>query len=515
MTEPVLQVLPKTRKTDQINWALIIATFLSFILWLIIFLNYFLAHKPELAQGLADVQLKKFTEQWMGFYQAENPIGYNHLAIEPRGDEYFLTDEMVLRLNLLGEITDLRMFMKGKLNLDWTIKELELEINSSDMSFSVYATRSKNILNLLIRTGGQRISKEITLTQPPYLYTEPVLAEKLRKIGLAPGTKLSLPVFEPLTQTLDYVHLEVREMETLKINNQEVSAFKVSEEFRGQTEYLWITEDGEVVKEYHPSGFSAIKINREQALELLSQSTALDLDLLSALVVEADRYIENSRTVKYLKAKILGPKLSGLDLDGDNQKLLGRTLEIKINPLPYRAYQIPYPNPDMEKYLQPDLQAQSDAPEIIQKAKEITEGEVDAVQVVKKLTRWTSKYVEDSLVVTIPTALEVLNQKKGACKEHTVLFTALARSLGIPTRMVAGLVYSDNYLIKGFYYHAWAEVYLTDPDGKNGRWLGVDPTFEQFPIDATHIRLKSGALEDMVSLMQIIGQTKIEVIDYQ
>jgi len=81
LTEPILQVLPKTRKTDQINWALIIATFLSFILWLIVFLNYFLAHKPELAGGLADVQLKKFTEQWMGFYQAENPIGYNHLAI--------------------------------------------------------------------------------------------------------------------------------------------------------------------------------------------------------------------------------------------------------------------------------------------------------------------------------------------------------------------------------------------------------------------------------------------------
>lgn len=119
------------------------------------------------------------------------------------------------------------------------------------------------------------------------------------------------------------------------------------------------------------------------------------------------------------------------------------------------------------------------------------------------------------MVVSIPSAVSVLKQKKGACKEHTVLLVALARSVGIPARMVAGLVYSDAYLIKGFYYHAWAEVYLTDAEGKNGRWFRVDPTFNQVPADATHIRLKTGNLEDMISLMQVVGQTKIEILEYQ
>ena len=128
---------------------------------------------------------------------------------------------------------------------------------------------------------------------------------------------------------------------------------------------------------------------------------------------------------------------------------------------------------------------------------------------------WVSRNVEDSLVVTIPSAVEVLKRKKGACKEHTVLFAALGRAAGIPTRMVAGLVYSDAYLIKGFYYHAWAEIYLSEPDGKSGQWVRVDPTFNQFPADATHIRLKTGNLADMISLMQVVGQTKIEVIEYQ
>jgi hypothetical protein len=46
----------------------------------------------------------------------------------------------------------------------------------------------------------------------------------------------------------------------------------------------------------------------------------------------------------------------------------------------------------------------------------------------------------------------------------------------------------------------------------------MDPggsTFNQFPADATHLRLKTGNLSDMISLMQVVGQTKIEVVEYQ
>ena len=142
-------------------------------------------------------------------------------------------------------------------------------------------------------------------------------------------------------------------------------------------------------------------------------------------------------------------------------------------------------------------------------------GDTNSVRAVRKLANFVSGYVEDSMVATIPTAVKVLKQKKGACKEHTVLFTAMARAAGIPARMNAGLVYSDAYLIKGFYYHAWAEVYLADREGQNGKWIKVDPTFNQFPADATHIRLKIGDLESMIALMSVAGQTKIEVGEYQ
>jgi hypothetical protein len=67
---------------------------------------------------------------------------------------------------------------------------------------------------------------------------------------------------------------------------------------------------------------------------------------------------------------------------------------------------------------------------------------------------------------------------------------------------------------EGFYYHAWAEVWLGGSDG-SGSWVAVDPTFKQFPADATHIKLKEGELGDMIQLMQVIGKLRVEVEDYR
>ena len=72
-----------------------------------------------------------------------------------------------------------------------------------------------------------------------------------------------------------------------------------------------------------------------------------------------------------------------------------------------------------------------------------------------------------------------------------------------PTLMNAGVVYLDGK----FYYHAWPSVWL-------GKWVAVDPTFDQFPADATHISFVRGGLDRQVELMKIIGQVRIDVVNY-
>ena len=53
-----------------------------------------------------------------------------------------------------------------------------------------------------------------------------------------------------------------------------------------------------------------------------------------------------------------------------------------------------------------------------------------------------------------------------------------------------------------FGYHAWAEVAL------DGRWHPVDPTWNQRPVDATHLKLG----ETSAAVAGALGQLRIRVL---
>ena len=101
--------------------------------------------------------------------------------------------------------------------------------------------------------------------------------------------------------------------------------------------------------------------------------------------------------------------------------------------------------------------------------------------------------------------MTALDLRRGDCNEHTFLFVALARSVNIPAKIKNGLV----YLKRRFYYHSWASVYV------DGRWIDVDPTFNQLPADVTHILLGEGELPQQVGLIKNLGKIEIEVEKYE
>ena len=83
--------------------------------------------------------------------------------------------------------------------------------------------------------------------------------------------------------------------------------------------------------------------------------------------------------------------------------------------------------------------------------------------------------------------LQAFDRGYGECTDFADLFTTLALSLGWPARTVYGLAY-DATDPPGLAMHAWNEVRV------DGRWHSVDPTWNQNPIDATHMRLDDETL---------------------
>jgi hypothetical protein len=123
----------------------------------------------------------------------------------------------------------------------------------------------------------------------------------------------------------------------------------------------------------------------------------------------------------------------------------------------------------------------------------------------RRLLKFVSGYVEDAISgADAFSALDVVAARRGDCTEHAALFTAVARAAGIPARPVWGFMYMGDG-VKAFGGHAWNEVVL------EGKWVAVDPTWNQMEIDATHIAIGHGD-RGQVTYASALGRLKFRLV---
>lgn len=176
---------------------------------------------------------------------------------------------------------------------------------------------------------------------------------------------------------------------------------------------------------------------------------------------------------------------------------------------PSLPIQSQHDNPELAQFLKSTVYIQAGHPAIRAKAVEVLDGETNAWKSAQKLCQWVYKNIHDkNLKVGFGSALQTLESLEGDCTEHTVLMIAMARSIGIPARVCAGLVFQDD----AFYYHFWPEVYV-------GKWVAMEPTLGQIQADANHIQLAGSELESDSMLefgegvMRTLNQLEIEILE--
>jgi transglutaminase-like putative cysteine protease len=269
----------------------------------------------------------------------------------------------------------------------------------------------------------------------------------------------------------------------------------------------WIDELGRIVLAQSPVGFTmertAFEIAHENFRRRDTRGLVLETgDLITQTAIASNVRLEEA-PLGTLAVRLQGVTLSGFDLAGGRQALAGDTLTVRSETeAELRAtYRLPSTAPDLAPFLEPEALIQSADPRIQAQARQITGRIRDPRRVARALNEWVYENLRKEITVSVPSAVQVLEARQGDCNEHTVLYVALARAIGLPARTAAGLVH-----VRGrFYYHAWPEVYL------NG-WVAVDPTFGQFPADASHLRFTIGGLARQVELIRLIGRLQLEVV---
>lgn len=438
------------------------------------------------------------TDEWFGIYQKGKKIGYAHTQTMPEANTYHIFEESELDILAMDTVQRVKTTINSYATKNFLLKYFDFSMQSDMTTMKIKGAVLGKKLMLDIFTGGTKRSEHIHLKDPPYL--SPNIKPAILLMGLETGRTYRFPLFNPATMSTEEATISVESKELIKIGDTKQTLYKLKESFQGMETTSWVTQDGETIKEESALGYTLLK---ESMLDAKNRDASGPVvDVISLVMIPSDP-IKDSGQVTYLKARLKGVPLQRYQLDGDRQTLTGDIIEVRAKDSP-AAYALPYAGKEQSAYLLPTALVQSDDKKIIDQAAKILSSEKDPHDASKKLNDWVYTALEKKPVVSIPSALEVLNQREGDCNEHTTLYTALARSAGIPTRMAAGIVYLED----GFYYHAWPEVWV-------GRWMPVDPTFGQFPADATHIRFVTGNLDRQADIVRLVGKLKLEVLEYK
>ncbi len=345
-------------------------------------------------------------------------------------------------------------------------------------------------VDITTQVGGATQSRSIVWPAGALLAEGLRLAEE--KGGLAPGTRYKAIAFQ--AENLEAVEVDslVGTRETIDLPDGRRELIKVEQTIKlggAPTRTLsWIEPDQTVKKLVVPMlGYELTMLACSKACATAPNQPA---DILVHSLVKAPHALGTQERAGRLRFTFAATDTSGEPLsfartDEQEARSTQNRAEVTIAPLgtatPARE---DAPTPADRA---PNDWLQSSAPEIIKLARQGAGDAKSPRAQMQALEDFVRGYIRTKdLSVGYASALEVAKNPEGDCTEHAVLLAALGRALGIPTRVVDGLAYTDAYAggEHVFVPHAWAQAWV------DGHWQSFDAALRGF--DSGHIALSVG-----------------------
>jgi hypothetical protein len=443
------------------------------------------------------------TEEWLGIFIQGQRIGYSFTKIGRTATGLAIENRSLMTLVMMTEQRTLQTHTYVHTDNEYTLKDFSLEITTAGHATRIEGAVHDLHMTLTSYSHGVPQTQTITLKEKPYI--PDVLEQVIKQKNLKPGDAISIPYFDPTTQSSDIARIRIGNQEVVNVLGANRTGTRVDIDYMRISSTLWFDPDYKLIKESVPAmGMEMVPMSREQALAEIEPAQAFDL--LSFFAVKLSTPVPHPTTLAYLKLSLENISVEGLDIEDDYQHVLAH------NPVIVESYRaqlddlpdLTLPVAEYATFLEPSVYIQCRNEEIIHAARDLVGNEENAQRVAEKLVHGVYHLIKKNPTASLPSALDVLRTKEGDCNEHSILFTALARAVGIPTKIYVGLVNLDG---SSYFYHAWCAVWL-------GKWVPVDPTFDQFPADVGHLKLKEGELAEQAKVLQVVGKLRINVLEY-
>ncbi|MGQ9699443.1 MAG: transglutaminase-like domain-containing protein, partial [Armatimonadota bacterium] len=391
-------------------------------------------------------------DSWLGIYFGTSKIGYSHIHIRQatvnRKPGYRVLSTTVMRMALLGQPVEQRIVMDQLLDRRWNPLQLSFSMNSAGHETKLFAIFGTSTVKCKLTSAGTVSQKVLRIPKGVKLVMDPsfMLARTV-----TPGRKLRFHYLNAVGLAVESGTAEVLRRDTISVGGVAYKALVVKTTMPMGTMIHWQDDRGELLRAETVLGITMIKETKEQALSLPEQAIAPPVDMAAAVSVNLDRPIENPRTLRTLRLELTSKEPIPYVADARQTcRQLPATNGTHSVELTIRAEDInlasavklaAIPKQQYGQYLISSPYIQCSDPRIRAKAKEIVGDETNAARAALLIRDWIHQNMTYRADIGIlRPAVDVLKSKVGVCRDYAVLYAALARAAGIPTRIAAGLV---------------------------------------------------------------------------
>ena len=452
---------------------------------------------------------------WMSVLLDGRKIGHMHMTREVRDGSVITTQKMEVELDRAG--VDVRL-STGESDAE-TPQGDPLAFSTrtaiSGIASTIHGTRrADGRFDVVSEVGGAKTTRIIDWPKGALLAEGLRLAEL--RAGLRAGTRFSELAFQ--ADSLDAVQIDSAVGPGERVELPEGGSAILSRidqvihlpgtPTRSQT---WVDADGTARKTTLPlMGYDFVMLACSRQCANAPNQGA---DILTHALVQAPAPL-SAKELRDGTAYLMSPRNDGAPLQfaQTGEQRVRRTangVELRIAPIGVATANTSE-SPPTSADSQPTDWLQSDAPEIRKLARAgAGDAKTPAAQMLA-LQEFVRRFIRNKdLSVGYASALEVAKHPEGDCTEHAVLLAALGRALGIPTRVVDGLAYTDRYagMDHVFVPHAWTQAWV------GGHWQSFDSALLGF--DAGHIALSTGDGDPwrFFAGMDTLGRLRIDRIE--
>lgn len=456
-----------------------------------------MAQSPATAPPAPPAAQEAAKEEFISMFMQGSRIGYSRSVERPQGSGKSIYSTSIIRAGMLGARVEMDIETVTAYGADGRMTSLTFFMQSAGRTLRVTADFGPASITAKSVSGGQTSQKNIPIPAGTTVVDDP--AQHLIRKGSGKGSVVKFHVFDPNSLSLVPVTATDKGEQTVEFRGKQVAGRVIDVDDPRAPLSLLIGKDGRLVRATGPMGMEMVPEPKEQAMDLGEGG-----DIAVASSITPNRPLPYS--AKSSEMLFSGVDLSRLPSDqGQTVAKAGAKWRVTVTPIDPAAHAGTLKVGQaggQEEWTKPDLRVPSDQPVFKELAAKIIGQETNAVRAAEKLRKWVlGQVAANAGIGVMRDAREVLETKEGVCRDHAVLMAALLRSVGIPAKLVSGMVYQDG----AFYYHAWVEVW-------NGSiWVPKDSTRPSASLTPGHVKIAAGSVADAFVSFLLDG-ARIELV---